>query len=196
MKKKAFLLWIAIFLMTVNVQAATYNFDLISSVPIESSFEMKVAQGTGGVDFTFRNTADKPSITDIYFDYDLTVFTDLSFVIDNSSPGVSFSVGADPSAFLDFVVGYSADSDSPVPKNGVNAPGEWLTIEITDSNDSDPLNELIAALNSGKFRVGLRTQMGSESGDYVNNVPVPSAIWLLGSGLVGLVGYRRRCSKR
>ncbi len=31
---------------------------------------------------------------------------------------------------------------------------------------------------------------------YVNPVPVPGAVWLLGSGLLGLVGFRRRWARR
>lgn len=30
---------------------------------------------------------------------------------------------------------------------------------------------------------------------YANNVPIPSAVWLLGSGVLGLVGFRRKFRK-
>ncbi len=43
--------------------------------------------------------------------------------------------------------------------------------------------------------IGLKTYYTKADNFYADSVPVPGAIWLLGSGLIGLVGYRRKLNK-
>jgi hypothetical protein len=105
---------------------------------------------------------------------------------------------------------FSADSDSPVQPNGVNESDERLQI-IFDLKEGQYISNVIDALTDGGLRVGIHVQGFDITGpppDYetlseslINNnyegapVPIPGAIWLLGSGLIGLVGFRKKLKK-
>ena len=168
-----------------------------------------IGTGAGGVDqvlFSFYNTGgDASSITGVYFDDGSLL--GVSSLIDaddgvGGDPGVDFSLGAEPMDLpggntatppFQTTIGFLADSDPPVEPNGVN-PGEWLGI-VFDLQGSQSFGDLVADLTDGSLRVGLQVQGfyygGSES--FINNpVPVPAAIWLFGSGLLGLIGVMRR----
>lgn len=88
---------------------------------------------------------------------------------------------------------FKADADNPPPAKGVN-PGETLGIFFAlqgTQTYADVVNELA----SGQLRVGLHVQAfdGGGSESFVNMpVPVPAALWLFGSGLLGLIGFARR----
>jgi hypothetical protein len=169
----------------------------------EAQLSVDVSDAGGSqVLFYFTNSGPSASsIADVYFD-DGSLLGIAS--IDNSSSGVSFSQNATPSnlpaannASPPFVTtaGFSADSNPPVQPNGVN-PGEYLGI-VFDLQSGQTFADVISELTTGALRVGIHVQGfgtgGSES--FVNNpVPVPAAVWLFGSGLLGLVGVARRRS--
>jgi len=54
----------------------------------------------------------------------------------------------------------------------------------------------------GEFNIQMIQEMGTPGGEYysdvaldylrVSSVPIPSALWLLGSGLIGIVGFRKK----
>lgn len=189
-------------------QAATFGFGCISNNSTancdlgESQLFVDVTDaGSNQVLFMFTNSGpDLSSITDIYFD-DGTLLGIAS--IDNSSFGVSFSQGASPRNLpsgnaIDFktTADFLADSDSPVQPNGVN-PTEYLGITfdlLPGVSYADTINALYAETD---LRIGIHVQGyddgGSES--FVSTttpIPVPAAIFLFGSGLLGLVGMARR----
>ena len=138
------------------------------------------------------------SITDVYFDDGSLL--GISSIINGT--GVSFSQGATPGnlpaangALPPFVAttGFTADSDPAVQPNGVN-PGETLGI-IYALQGSQTYADVISELTVGSLRIGIHVQGYASSGSesFVNNpVPVPAAVWLFGSGLLGLVGVARR----
>jgi hypothetical protein len=188
-----------------QAQAATFGFGCISNNSAtncttgESQLFVDVTDaGSNQVLFTFTNTGSGlSSIADVYFD-DGTLLGIAS--IDNSSSGVSFSQGANPGNLpggnlVGFTAtsGFLADSDPPVQPNGVN-PGEYLGITF-DLLAGVTYMDTINALQSGTdLRIGIHVQGFADGGSesYVNTVPVPAAVWLFGSGLIGLVGVARR----
>lgn len=166
-----------------------------------------IGTGAGGVDqvlFTFNNTGSAQStISEIYFD-DGTLLG-LAALIDRDTTGlatVDFSQGANPPDLpggssiwpaFEVTAGFLADADNPAPKWGVS-PGEWVGI-VFDLQSGGDIADVIAELGDGRLRIGMHVinfaNGGSES--FVNNpVPVPAAIWLLGSGLVGFGAMSRR----
>ena len=201
----------ASFLLSVVVafsqaQAATFGFGCITNTSSancttgESQLFVDVTDvGSNQVLFTFTNTGpNDSSIADVYFDDGTLLGIAL---IDNSSAGVSFSQDASPGNLpggnmvgFTTTAGFLADSDAPVQPNGVNQ-GEYLGITF-DLQSGVTYADTINALQLGTdLRIGIHVQGFSDGGSesFVNTVvPVPAAVWLFGSGLIGLVGFARR----
>ena len=167
----------------------------------ESQMTVKISDPVPGeVLFHFKNLAggSASSITDVYFD-DGSL---LALASVENGPFVNFSQYASPpnlpggsSINPPFVTtaGFLADSNPPVQPNGVN-PGEWLKIKFT-LQSFRTYADVISELTDGSLRIGIHVQgfAGGESASFVNNpVPVPAAVWLFGSGLLGLIGIARR----
>jgi len=157
--------------------------------------------GYNQVLFTFINSGpDSSSIADVYFD-DGTLLGIAS--IDNSSTGVSFSQGANPgnlpggnSIGFETTAGFLADADAPVQPNGVN-PGEYLGITFDLLSGITYADTIFALESATDLRIGIHVQGFADGGSesFVNNVtvvPIPAAIWLFGTGLIGLIGIARR----
>ena len=200
-------------LATSSAFANTYNFTQITSngnAPVASQLLVDVTQSGSNVLFKFTNSSViASSITDIYFDYGNTnLFTSVSnnaLGAAGQSAGVNYTDGATPPNLpagntIGFTADASGDSAPPVPANGVNAAGEFAAflgaLGITSS-----FGDVIAALDSNALRIGLHVQAignldGSES--FVNapnrpsQVPVPGAIWLFGSAILGFAGFSNR----
>jgi hypothetical protein len=194
-------------------QAVTLDFNCISNSSITDCnagmAQLSVAVvdiGGGQVQFSFFNSGPAASsITDVYFDDgSLLGIAGLIDVDDGTGgdPGVDFSQGASPgnlpsgnnaSPPFQTTAGFLADSNPAVQHNGVN-PGEWLGI-IFDLQSGMTFADVLTELGNGDLRIGIHVQGfasgGSES--FINNpVPVPDAVWLFGSGLLGLAGVARR----
>jgi len=190
-------------------QAATYGFDCITHniagdcAVGEAQLTVDVTDAGGNqVLFTFNNAGPAASsIADILFDDGTTPSLLAIADIDNTDPGVSFSVSSAPPVLpggnnatppFNPTSGLTADSDPPVQPLGVN-PGESVGI-LFDLQAGAGFADVLADIGDGDLRIGIHVQGfdtgGSES--FVNFVPVPAAVWLFGSGLLGLVAIARR----
>lgn len=186
--------------LTTDTHCITYNNPTDCS-SAETQLQLQIMDiGGNQTQFTFSNLGpDASSIADIYFAGGSLLGI---ASIDNSDPGVSFSIKATPANLPGgrgiserFIASFSLDADAPVQPMGVN-PGESLNVVLNlqpGATYSDILNELA----SGELRVGIHVQGftggGSES-LIINLVPEPSTAPLLCIGLIGLA-YQRRWLK-
>ena len=208
MKRKYFvasLVGIALLSVTaLSAQAYTFNFTNITNnksgdVNIgKNQLSLDVTYDGTSVSFKFTNAVGSASsIAQVYFDDQDGILSTMSI---SSSGDVSFSDGADPKnvpgwSTLDpkfsSIFSAGATKQGGVTKNGVSSSSEWLTLTFNIAQGSS-FDDIINALNNGSLRVAVHVQ-GFDSGGSESfiNTPIPAAAWLLGSGLVGLVGVRR-----
>ena len=208
-------------LAATSAQAVQFDFSNITNNSAtdaaigENQLFVDVTDAGGGQAlFTFTNTGpEDSSIVQIYFDDENNSIISGIASIDNSSPGVAYSLGSSPPNLpggnpVNFDSDFSADADSPKQPNGVN-PGEFvgLTLDLVGGFDFD---DLLAELNSGELVVGIHVQGyasgGSES--FINNpgdghggnggngngtkVPEPGTMAALGLLACAFAGTRRR----
>jgi hypothetical protein len=172
-----------------------------------------------------NNVGQKSSITEIYFDAASSSLSGSGRPTltgsDSSRKNVAFSLDADPGSLPGgssitpkFVTSnsdiFSADSDAGSGgqmAHGINTPGEWLTMDYK-LKSGRTYADVMTELSNGKLRIGIHVTgfADGKSASFVNNpfqetapaptpVPVPAAAWLLGSGLLGLLGVVRRKQK-
>lgn len=214
------LVLVFVVILSTEARAVMFGFESITNNNLadaaagETQLSVDVTDPEGNqVLFTFYNTAVVvSSLTDIYID-DGALLLDIS-ILDGTS-GVSFTGPASPpnlpgggSIVPNFVTstGLSADSDSPVFANGVNASGEYLTVLFNLQSDVTFAN-VIGAINVGfdpdtyygggdydgwiepSLRIGVRLQgFDSEGSEGFIATPVPGAVLLglLGLGVAGV----------
>lgn len=168
----------------------------------DSIFSLAVAQDNlGEVTFTISHASsmgDTGEITEVYFD---GAVANLGTYI-SSAPSWNTTVnpGNLPSqntATPAFVTDFSLDSDftGQTPDAPI-LPGGSLDI-VFALLTMTTFNDVIDAIESGSLRLGLHVRSieldridSSES--FVSNVPIPAAVWLMGAGLLGLLGIGRK----
>ncbi len=216
MKKNLTIISLSIVLvafLTAGTWAYTVSFDNITgnnpanAQTGETQLSLDITDtGNGLAEFTFKNDGENPSsITQIYFD-DSGILSGINDI--SQSAGVSYEtpkkVGNLPggnSISPQFEEDFSIE---PVSKegtsgNGVN-PGEWVSV-VFNLNSGADFNSLVAAVEDGDLRIGFHVQAFSDgkSEAFVNSttaVPAPAPIILLGSGLIGLAGLRKKLNKK
>jgi hypothetical protein len=197
-----------------------YGFSSVISDPwgVAGQFSMKLEDmGSGVSRLTFSNVGNINSvITSIYFDaptsFSMTAAIAVEHNVDfvkDGNPG-TFPQGANLTPKFETLFSFSAVS-SPV-KNGVEdgiSNYDYLSLEFRWSdvnNTTSTYDALMGLIATGDLRVGLHVQdlasmpfPGSggklaDSNAYVNNVPIPGAAYLMGSGLIALLGLRKKRS--
>ena len=192
--------------------AATYelNFDVleVNGAPdIGSSYSMFLTDEEAWTIKIANNDGTYDSeIADIYFDDNTSVFTNITF---DDGTGVDFTSPTSPPDLSGgqnleppFDATYSAGSASPSElKDPEINDGEYITFSGTLDGG---LDALMAAIWSGDFRVGLKIQSincppedsrcdyDGASQTYVNQVPLPGAVWLFGSAILGFAAFSNR----
>ena len=191
-----------------QTQAVTFNFNCITSNGIgtcdtaEAQMILDVtASSTDQVLFEFSNndvgagTDYDAIIGEVYF-YD-GLYLDISPTIINGTD-VNFVNGATPGMlpgynYTPLSVFAAADVDQNTA-DGVAVGDGTLGILFTLLPGAD-FDTVITAMNSGELVVGIHAKALDGSNDISESlvtVPVPAAAWLLGSGLIGLIGLARR----
>ena len=134
--------------------------------------------GVAQVLFRFSNSlipGDLSSITQIYFDDDSELLNGISQLV--ASNGVDYfepaKIGQLPGGnSLDprFRGDFSVEPNAPTAPNGIN-PGEWLGVYF-DVNNGGTFDQIVAALESSKLRVGFHVQAFENGGSeaFINNL--------------------------
>lgn len=186
------------FASTINFSCITSNDPSGSSCGIaESQISVALTDVTdtsgGKALFTFQNIgSDVEAFIGAIYVYDSQYLG--SATLDNSDTGVQFSEGARPAKLPAYKVAasFSADND-PGAFNGIHA-GESLGITFALAQ-SFSYQDIISALLSDDITMGVHVQ-GLGAGSYNEYseslvsavpVPVPAAVWLFISGIIGLV---------
>lgn len=93
--------------------------------------------------------------------------------------------------------------------DGVTIPAsgddwDWLMVELTQARTSSVLHQILLATGDYKLIVSEPTSSGKYDNFYdginlatqssINPVPLPPALWLFGSALIGILGFRKKRS--
>lgn len=131
-----------------------------------------------------RNGLTPGSYDDFYTFFAVADITDatISFALDPSSTGI-FQAGA---FSIELYEGVSSPAGIPIA-SGLSGGGQPSVSFLADLMNNTTYTVRTA------FSFGINgTGVTADATTSVNTVPVPAAIWLFGSGLIGLVGMAKR----
>ena len=203
-----------VLLCPLSAGAALYNFNCgtlnsaTNCATSESYLSLEVLDTTLGASFKFTNIGTTLTHTKSIWFVDDNGVLDIGNSTKTQSSGVKYkdlvastqNVGGLPS-FVAEAETNVANAGGGGAANGITSGAtatvdpEFLLFDIALSG-SNTFDLLIAALNSGDLRaaihVGSYANGGSEKFSSVPAVPVPAAVWLFGTALIGFVGFSRR----
>ena len=220
MKRVLSILAVISSLFVAPVQAATVTFNYGSSfgqtapdgpAPYATSvFDDGGGSGTVILTMTASSSIGAADITQMYFNFDPTLdLVNLEFTYEAGLSDGPAAAGGGGNGVFTGTDAFQADGDGkydilfdfpPPPGNTKWMAGETVvyTITSTDAITASSFNYLSAPGGNaaGPFLSVARFQStgdGSDS-DWVGAgvIPIPAAVWLFGSGLLGLIGIARR----
>jgi hypothetical protein len=123
---------------------------------------------------------------------DISGYTDLEL-----TANIKYLTGESDSDAYGYVLGYVDGASSAITIDFFSADfpdGETQPYDLSFADGASSLTLAFQFTNyySGYLMVDDIVVTGNAAGQPESTVPVPAAIWLLGSGLVGLVGLRRK----
>ena len=105
---------------------------------------------------------------------------------DNTSPFRSFSSGFQNTAI------YTFDSAAAITFTGATIDTSVTTLGLAENDITFLGNKLSINFESLSFNTSTIARINLVSEGGVSPVPIPSAVWLFVSGLLGLLGFRRQ----
>lgn len=204
------------------VQASTLNFACFTNnspgdcSQLTNNLSVDISNPIGNdVQFVFNNNSPIPAtVANVYWNSSLL---DYGSPVISSLPGVSFSVGGSPGNLPSgqnltppFVTDFTVSADSPAASNGID-PGEQLTVTLDLLGGVSYATFLASFRADGSSRIGMHVISVGPNGQFsesmvntpgsgpgfpptpdISVIPVPGALPLMLSGLLGLSLLARR----
>jgi hypothetical protein len=155
---------------------------------------------------TFLDDTDNSQYIDLgrndntSFNFDLRKFGfDSSSIIDAATLHITFSDADDKNDIVGITSGTSDGNSSIFTSANLGIP-YTNGVRVYQTFDYD-LSSLLTYLSDGQFSVNIATNNAKNNSIRidkvsldVNTVPIPSAAWLFGAGIIGLVAVKRKKS--